>query len=92
MKKQDIGSNLQKKILLNFLFPAFLGWAIYHFVARALEFTNLIEAAIYWILAMALECSPKTEPEVMRESGAERRRNSHETEKTHTGRSHQKAA
>jgi len=39
-----------------------------------------------------LECSPKTEPGVMRESGAERRRNSHETEKTHTGRSHQKAA
>jgi hypothetical protein len=28
-----------------------------------------------------VECSPKTEPEVMRESGAERRRNSHEKEK-----------
>ena len=39
-----------------------------------------------------MECSPKTEPGVMRESGAERRRNSHEKEKTHTGRSHQKAA
>jgi hypothetical protein len=28
----------------------------------------------------------------MRDSGAERRRNSHEKEKTHTGRNHQKAA
>ena len=40
----------------------------------------------------ALECSPKTDPEVMRGSGAERRRNSHEKEKTYTGRNHQKAA
>jgi hypothetical protein len=39
-----------------------------------------------------LECSPKTGPEVMRRSGAERRRNSHEKEKTYTGRNHQKAA
>ena len=39
-----------------------------------------------------LECSPKTDPEVMRGSGAERRRNSHEKEKTYTGRNHQKAA
>jgi hypothetical protein len=38
------------------------------------------------------ECPPKAEPEVMRESGEKRRRNSHETEKTHTGRNHQKAA
>jgi hypothetical protein len=30
-----------------------------------------------------LECSPTTEPEVMRGSGAERRRNSREKEKTH---------
>jgi hypothetical protein len=39
-----------------------------------------------------LECSPKAEPEVMRGSGAERRWNSHEKEKTYTGRNHQKAA
>ena len=53
MKKQDIGSNLPKKILFNFVFPAFLGWAIYHLVARALEFTDLREAASYWLLSMA---------------------------------------
>lgn len=41
---------------------------------------------------LSMECSPKTDPEVMRGSGAERRRNSHEKEKTYTGRNHQKAA
>lgn len=45
--------NIPKTILFNFLFPAFLGWAIYHLVARALEFSNLIEAATYWLLALA---------------------------------------
>jgi hypothetical protein len=55
--------------------------------AIAAEYLGEIET-----IELRLECSPKTEPEDMRESGAERRRNSHEKEKTHTGRNHQKAA
>ena len=45
--------SLPKTILLNLVLPVFLGWAIYHFVARALECINPIEAVLYWLLAAA---------------------------------------
>ena len=45
--------NLPKIILINLVFPALSGWAIYHLVARALKFANPTEAAPYWLLAMA---------------------------------------
>jgi hypothetical protein len=57
--------------------------------AQAILF--LAPVGFAWFTTL-LECSPKTDPEVMRGSGAERRRNSHEKEKTYTGRNHQKAA
>ena len=62
------------------------------FAARQLNAEEFLKLADLAADQALVECSPKTEPGVMRESGAERRRNSHETEKTHTGRSHQKAA
>jgi hypothetical protein len=52
MKKQPIDRNFPKIILFNFVFSAFLGWAIYHLVERALKCTNPTEAAPYWLLAM----------------------------------------
>ncbi len=53
MNKRILFQSLPKKILFNFVFPAFLGWAIYHLVERALKCTNPTEAATYWLLAMA---------------------------------------
>lgn len=53
MKRRKSLRSLLKKNLFDFVFPAFLAWAFSHFVARALEFTSIIEAVTYFLIALA---------------------------------------